>query len=315
MTPKPNQSRGSAGGPAGPPAQTRYTPAQKLHYLQAYDAYEGTIQSFCVEHGINSTSLCKWRRQYAEGGEAALRPRPNPRNAKRRLHKPYSPEERREAVEAYFKSGMTQVRFREIWGICNSTLSKWLKRYLEEGPAGLETRIPKSRKSHPKALPEAAKKKVQDAKRAHPTFGLRKLRDWLFRFDSTKVSTPTIRKTLKEAGLHHPPKPKRKRRKSKPVRRFERAKPRELWQSDITSFVMPRHHRRVYLTVFLDDHSRYIVSLTLPWFEGHQRYGRITVASNGVSSLHLRALWSGPSFFSLRPVPPYASSSSSKISR
>jgi len=33
-----------------------------------------------------------------------------------------------------------------------------------------------------------------------------------------------------------------------------------MWQSDITSFVLPRQGRRVYLTVFLDDYSRYIVS-------------------------------------------------------
>jgi transposase InsO family protein len=47
------------------------------------------------------------------------------------------------------------------------------------------------------------------------------------------------------------------------VRRFERARPGELWQSDITSFLLTRHRQRVYLTVFLDDHSRYIVSHSL----------------------------------------------------
>lgn len=268
MTQKPDQSRRAAGGPAGPPAQTRFTPAQKLLYLQAYEKHEGTTESFCRAHGLSSASLCKWRRLFAEGGEAALRPKPNPRNAKRRLHKPYSPEQRREAVEAYLKSGMTQARFCKLWGICTSSLSKWLRRYREEGPKGLETRIPKTRKPHPRSLPKATKKRVQETKRQNPTFGLRKLRDWLFRYHGTKVSTPTIRKTLKEVDLHETPKPKRKRKKSKPVRRFERSKPRELWQSDITSFVMPRHHRRVYLTVFLDDHSRYIVSWHLAT---HQR--------------------------------------------
>jgi len=34
----------------------------------------------------------------------------------------------------------------------------------------------------------------------------------------------------------------------------------QLWQTDITSFVLPRSKDRVYLVVFMDDHSRYIVS-------------------------------------------------------
>ena len=56
--------------------------------------------------------------------------------------------------------------------------------------------------------------------------------------------------------------------KSKPPRRFERARPGELWQTDITSFVLRRQGRRVYLAVFLDDHSRFIVAWALAT---HQR--------------------------------------------
>ena len=37
----------------------------------------------------------------------------------------------------------------------------------------------------------------------------------------------------------------------------------QLWQSDITSFTLKRHSTRVYLTVFMDDHSRYIVGWKL----------------------------------------------------
>ena len=37
----------------------------------------------------------------------------------------------------------------------------------------------------------------------------------------------------------------------------------QLWQSDITSFVLTRHSQRVYLTVYMDDHSRYIVAWSL----------------------------------------------------
>lgn len=37
----------------------------------------------------------------------------------------------------------------------------------------------------------------------------------------------------------------------------------QLWQSDITSFYLGRDSRHVYLTVFIDDHSRYVVSFAL----------------------------------------------------
>ena len=44
------------------------------------------------------------------------------------------------------------------------------------------------------------------------------------------------------------------------VRRFERAQPNQLWQTDLFTFVLKRQNRRVYLVAFLDDHSRFVVS-------------------------------------------------------
>jgi hypothetical protein len=47
------------------------------------------------------------------------------------------------------------------------------------------------------------------------------------------------------------------------VCRFERAKPNQLWQTDLFTFVLKRQNRRVYLVAFLDDHSRFLVSYGL----------------------------------------------------
>jgi len=49
------------------------------------------------------------------------------------------------------------------------------------------------------------------------------------------------------------------------MRRFERANPMQLWQSDITSYLIGRENARAYLVVFMDDHSRYIVSWSLAY--------------------------------------------------
>jgi hypothetical protein len=66
---------------------------------------------------------------------------------------------------------------------------------------------------------------------------------------------------------------KRRYRRIEEPRRFERSRPGELWQSDITSFRLARHDRRVYLTVFLDDFSRYVVAWNL---QLHQRQELVT---------------------------------------
>lgn len=44
------------------------------------------------------------------------------------------------------------------------------------------------------------------------------------------------------------------------VRRFERAKPNQLWQTDLFTFALKRQNRRVYLAAFLDDHRRFLVA-------------------------------------------------------
>lgn len=47
------------------------------------------------------------------------------------------------------------------------------------------------------------------------------------------------------------------------VRRFERAKPNQLWQTELFTFVLKRKNRRLFLAAFMDDHSRYLVGYGL----------------------------------------------------
>ena len=51
------------------------------------------------------------------------------------------------------------------------------------------------------------------------------------------------------------------------MQHFERAEPNQLWQSDLFTFLL-RRHERIYVAAFLDDHSRYLVSLAMAH---HQR--------------------------------------------
>lgn len=249
--------------PGGGAAGAGSFPAEaKLLLIQEQARTGEPLRRFCAAHGITTTTFCAWKRRYEAEGAAGLEPRPNPRNASGAHRGAFPPEQRREAVEAWLRSGMRQADFARLWGVGKSSLSKWIRRYQEGGPQALEDQP--RRRPCPQRLPAAVHEEIVRTKRAHPFFGLRKVRDFLYRFRSTRVSAATVARTLKAADLAGPPPPPPRRRPKTPVpRRFERALPNQLWQSDITSFHLARHSQRAYLTVFLDDHSRYVVSWAL----------------------------------------------------
>jgi transposase InsO family protein len=47
------------------------------------------------------------------------------------------------------------------------------------------------------------------------------------------------------------------------VRRFERATPNQLWQTDLFTFMLKRQNRRVYRVAFMDDQSRFLTGYGL----------------------------------------------------
>lgn len=177
----------------------------------------------------------------------------------------FTPEQRRQAVEAYRKAGLTVTDFARTWGISAWTFRQWRTRYEAHGPQGLD-RIsdgPVKPRGRPR-LSELVREEIAAVKRRFPLFGLKKVRDFLARFAGLRVSVGSVRRTLSEEGLPPAPAPRRRRklRASEP-RRFERSRPGELWQSDITVLRLARADRNVYLVAFLDDHSRYVVGFGL----------------------------------------------------
>ena len=96
---------------------------------------------------------------------------------------PYDPDQRRQAVEAFHKSSMNIEDFSRIWGVGKNSLRGWLKRYEEEGPKGLE-RKEYGQKGRPRR--PGMREEIEEVKRKHPDFGLRKVRDFLFRFHGVK---------------------------------------------------------------------------------------------------------------------------------
>jgi transposase InsO family protein len=262
---------------SGLPGSTarRYTPQAKRALVEEFavaSAVGELMAAFCARRGISTASLCKWRKRLRVLGDAGLEPRPNPRN-RRGPHRgqfSYTPEQRRAAVEAFLAAGQPIQDFVRIWGVSRMVFSRWVKRYREGGPKALEpTRRARSSPSTPGSgvgvrLAQPLRNLIARTRDRFAQFGLRKIRDYLLRFHGVKVSTGGVKSALiAEGRVASQPKPRKIRRSPPAVRSFERARPMQLWQTDITSFLIGPHKERVYLTVFLDDMSRFVVSFAL----------------------------------------------------
>jgi transposase InsO family protein len=144
-------------------------------------------------------------------------------------------------------------------------LHEWVQRFKDGGPEALRPRHGGPPKK-PQDAPDPRRDAVTALKREHPEHGTRRIRDLLARFEGLGVSETTVRRILHEAGLLQE-RPAELDKAPRPETRFERAAPNQMWQSDIFTFLL-RRHERLYLTAFMDDHSRFLVSHVLAH---HQR--------------------------------------------
>jgi putative transposase len=252
---------GEPGIPGSPGGRRAHSAAEKLSLIRAWERSGQPQRAWCAEHGISLASLSKWRQRLRKHGESGLAPRPNPRHRSGAPARQYTTAQRRQAVEAHAKSGLSLEEFGRVWGVNAKTLSRWRAQYAASGTPGLE-RKPHPQGAHP-GTSETTKQSILATQQRFPTFGLRKVRDWLLRFRGVKTSVPTVRKVLEAAGTRRPKDKAKTRRGPAQIRFFERAQPNQLWQSDITQLWLAKQSRHLYLTVFLDDHSRFVVSWSL----------------------------------------------------
>jgi transposase InsO family protein len=193
-------------------------------------------------------------------------PRLSPRRRGRRLVKkpelvrgPLTPEQRLLILDTWLRSGLPAGDFAALVGISKHTLYAWKRRFSERGPAGLV--------DQPKGAPrgsrvsEVTRRAILMLKETHPDIGCQRISDMLLRGPALPASPATVAKVLLEGGYEPEDVPTRPHG-HKP-RRFERARPNELWQTDLFTFMLKRQGRRVYLVAFMDDHSRFIVGYGL----------------------------------------------------
>lgn len=163
------------------------------------------------------------------------------------------------AVKLYLEEGFTQSAITEELGLGVHTVAHWVHRYELYGEEGLKNR-PVQPGQRPAQLPAAVAQKILDVKRDNPSFGVKRISQWLRRVFFLQASAETVRQKLHEAQLMSPPPRRRQRNMTRP-RFFERATPNQMWQSDIFTFRLGG--RYAYVVAFMDDYSRFLVGADL----------------------------------------------------
>jgi len=225
----------------------------------ADDPDDGSDDVFPGETG-DGFALGRSPRLFGRGGRGGLGGRGRKLVKKEQVpNAPLTPEKRLMLLDTWRCSKLPAGDFADLCGVSKHTLYAWKKRFEQLGPAGLLDQprgAPRGSR-----MPELTKRTILMLKTAHPEWGCQRISDMLVRGPALPASAAAVAKVLHEAGYELEETPTRPHPDK--VRSFERARPQQLWQTDLFTFVLKRQNRRVYLVAFMDDHSRFIVGYGL----------------------------------------------------
>ena len=173
---------------------------------------------------------------------------------------PLSPQQKLLLLDTWMRSGLPARDFGALVNVSRHTLYAWKRQFEQQGPAGLMESPRGGQKWQPAAGADQADDPDAQGSR-HPEWGCQRISDMLLRGPALPASPSAVARVLHEAGYEMEEEPTRPHPDK--VRRFERAKPNQLWQTDLFTFVLKRQNRRVYLVAFMDDHSRFITGYGL----------------------------------------------------
>lgn len=175
-----------------------------------------------------------------------------------------TPVGRRLLVDRVVRDGWQPATVAEAMGVSRATVYKWLRRFREEGPGGLQDRSSRPG-GHPRAVPAELVRRVVML-RVRRRWGPHRIA-WV-----TGIPRSTVYKVLRRVGLNRLDRLDRPTRA--PIRRYERDRPGELLHIDVKKLgripdgggwrAWGRHPNTPrsrgagydYLHVAVDDHSR-----------------------------------------------------------
>ena len=153
--------------------------------------------------------------------------------------------------------GATVTDVARRYGVARQTVHGWLRRYADQGLAGLVDRSSKP-VSCPHQTPAEIEARIVEMRRAHPGWGPRTIGYHLEREGIHPVpSRSAIYRALVRHQLIDPQ--QRKRRRSD-YKRWERSRAMELWQMDVMGGVFLVDGSELKVVTGIDDHSRFCVS-------------------------------------------------------
>jgi putative transposase len=167
--------------------------------------------------------------------------------------------ERMMFVADYERGELEMSALCRLYGISRKTGYKWLKRFFKEGPAGLEERS-RAPLRHPNETPEEIRKLLIRARKAHRTWGPKKLLKWLSERHPNEAwpAVSTAGEILKRHGLVTP---KRRRQRVPPYdgRLPKSDRPNGVWTSDFKGQFRTRNRQMCYPLTVVDDYSRFLL--------------------------------------------------------
>ena len=169
-------------------------------------------------------------------------------------------EQRYQAVLAVIAEGHTVTEVAARFGVSRQTMHAWLAKYEAGGLEGLGDGSHRPR-SCPHQMPAVVEVAVAELRRAHPSWGPKRLVFELARREVDPLpSESAVYRALVRLSLIDPD---ARRPRDRMWRRWERGAPMELWQMDVVGgFVLANGTRAKALTG-VDDHSRFCVSAYL----------------------------------------------------
>ena len=165
-------------------------------------------------------------------------------------------EQRYEAVLGVLRDGLSVSEVAVAFGVSRQAVHMWLRRYESGGLDALRDQSHATR-TCPHQMPAEVEARLLELRRQHPGWGPITL---LHRLGREKVdplpSRAAIARSLSRNGLIVP---KAQRKRVKDYKRWERARPNELWQMDIVGGVLLEDGTECKVLTGIDDHSRFCV--------------------------------------------------------
>jgi transposase InsO family protein len=165
-------------------------------------------------------------------------------------------EQRFNAVMEVLRDGLTVTEVAERYGVSRQAVHGWLRRWKA---GGLEALADRSHRPDtcPHQMPADLEARICELRRHHPGWGQRRLAHELARAGiDPPPGLTSIYRVLVRNGLIQP----RSRRRAKAsYRRWERARPMELWQLDVMGGIWLADGCELKAVTGIDDHSRFCI--------------------------------------------------------